>query len=230
MSSTDPLLVFFFTTGLAIGVGHCIGMCGPIVVALSLSTRGRSAVVPHLLYNFGRIITYGILGGVMGVAGSLTVVASHIEGLQKVVMILTGVLIAVMGLVLTGWVPFLRRFRVCCETPAVPSGVYRRIFSAKTPLVYFPLGLALGLLPCGPVYTALIAVARATMEVGNTVAGFLLGAALMITFGVGTAPALLIVGSLSNTNWVKSRTVVERVGSILMIAMGIYFTVKGIRY
>ena len=92
MSSTDPLLVLFFTTGLAIGIGHCIGMCGPIVVALSLSMRGQSAIVPHLLYNFGRIITYGILGGAMGVVGSFTVVASHIEGVQKVVMIATGVL------------------------------------------------------------------------------------------------------------------------------------------
>jgi sulfite exporter TauE/SafE len=230
MSSTEPLLVFFFTTGLAIGIGHCIGMCGPIVVALSLSMKGQSALVPHLLYNFGRILTYGILGGVMGVVGSLTVVASHIEGVQKAVMIITGVLIVLMGLVLTGWLPFLRRFRVCCDTPAVPSRVYRRIFSSKTALVYFPLGLLLGLLPCGPVYTALIAVARSTMDVEGAAPGFLLGSALMLTYGIGTAPALLIVGSLANTNWVKSKAVVERVGSVLMIAMGIYFTIKGIRY
>jgi sulfite exporter TauE/SafE len=230
MSSTDPLLVLFFTTGLAIGIGHCIGMCGPIVVALSLSMRGQSAIVPHFLYNFGRIITYGILGGAMGIVGSFTVVASHIEGVQKVVMIATGVLIVAMGVVLTGWVPFLRRFRVCCETPAVPSRVYQRIFTSKTPFVYLPLGLALGLLPCGPVYTALVAVARSTMEVESTAGGFLLGSALMLTFGIGTAPALLIVGSLANTNWVKSKAIVERIGSILMIAMGIYFTIKGILY
>jgi sulfite exporter TauE/SafE len=230
MSSIDPLLAFFFTTGVAIGFGHCIGMCGPIVVALSLSSKGRSTLVPHLLYNVGRIMTYGVLGGIMGVVGSFTIVASHIEGLQKTVMIVTGVLIALMGVVLTGWVPFLRRFRFCCETPAVPSSVYRRIFASKSALVYFPLGLLLGLLPCGPVYTALISVARATMDVDGVAPGFLLGTALMLTYGIGTAPALLIVGGLSNTNWVKSKAVVERIGSVLMIAMGIYFTIKGIRY
>jgi sulfite exporter TauE/SafE len=230
MSSTDPLLAFFFTTGVAIGFGHCLGMCGPIVVALSLSVKGRPSFVPQLLYNFGRILTYGILGGVMGVVGSFTFVASHIEGLQKAVMIVTGIFIAVMGLVLTGWVPFLRRLRVCCETPAVPSKVYRRIFASKSVLVYLPLGLLLGLLPCGPVYTALVAVARSTMDVEGAAPGFLLGAALMLTYGIGTAPALLIVAGLANTNWVRSKAVVERIGSVLMIALGIYFTIKGIRY
>jgi len=230
MLSTEPLLVFFFTTGLAIGIGHCIGMCGPIVVALSLSMKGRSAFVPHLLYNLGRIITYGVLGGVMGIVGSFTIVASHIEGLQKAVMIGTGVLIALMGLVLTGWVPFLRRFRVCCETPTVPSKIYRRIFASRSAWVYLPLGLLLGLLPCGPVYTALLAVARSTMEVEGAGPGFVLGMILMLTFGVGTAPALLIVGNLASTNWVSSKAIVERIGSILMIALGIYFTIKGIRY
>lgn len=230
MSSTEPLLVFFFTTGLAIGIGHCIGMCGPIVVALSLSAKGQSAPVPHILYNTGRILTYGVLGGVMGVVGSFTVVAAHIEGLQKTIMVATGALIALMGLVLTGWVPLLRRLRVCCEAPAAPSGVYRKIFASKTVLVYFPLGLTLGLLPCGPVYTALIAAARSTMGVDSPAAGFLLGSALMLTYGVGTAPALLIVGTLASTNWVRSKALVERVGAILMIAMGVYFTIKGIRY
>jgi sulfite exporter TauE/SafE len=62
------------------------------------------------------------------------------------------------------------------------------------------------------------------------VTGILTGAILMLAYGVGTVPALLIVGSLANTNWVRSRALVERVGSILMIAMGVYFTVKGIRY
>lgn len=205
-------------------------MCGPIVVALSLSMKGRPSVVPHLLYNFGRIITYGLLGGVMGVVGSFTVVAAHIEGIQKAVLIAAGVVIIGMGLVLTGWVPFLRRFRVCCETPAVPSKVYQRIFASQSQLVYFPLGLLLGLLPCGPVYTALVAVARSTMETEGTVRAAAWGATLMLTYGAGTVPALLIVGKLADMGWVKRRALVERLGAILMIAIGIYFTIKGIRY
>jgi hypothetical protein len=231
MSGTEPLYVLFFSTGVAIGFGHCIGMCGPIVVALSLSLQERSNAVPLLLYNTGRIITYGVLGGVMGVVGSFTVVAAHIEGVQRVVMVAAGVVIIVMGLVLTGWIPFLRRFRVCCETPVVPSKVYRRIFHSKTDLVFLPLGLLLGLLPCGPVYTSLVMVARASMDLdAGTGAGFVYGVVLMLLFGVGTAPALLIVGALANTGWVKRRVLIERIGAFLMIAIGVYFTYKGLRF
>jgi sulfite exporter TauE/SafE len=231
MSSTEPLYILFFSTGVAIGFGHCIGMCGPIVVALTLSLQERSNFVPLLLYNTGRIITYGILGGVMGVVGSFTVVAAHIEGAQKVVMVAAGVLIVVMGLVLTGWIPFLRRFRVCCETPVVPSSVYQRIFRSKSDLVFLPLGLLLGLLPCGPVYTSLVMVARASMEVDAGMGvGFLYGMILMLLFGVGTAPALLVVGGLANTDWVRRKVLIERIAAFLMIAIGIYFTYKGLRF
>ena len=231
MSSTEPFYVLFFTTGVVIGFGHCIGMCGPIVVALTLSMQERSNFVPLLLYNTGRILTYGILGGVMGVVGSFTVVAAHIESVQRVVMIGTGVLIVVMGLVLTGWVPFLRRFRVCCETPVVPSKVYQRIFRSKTDMIFLPLGLLLGLLPCGPVYTSLVVVARASMDADTSAGpGFLYGMILMLLFGLGTAPAMLIVGGLANTNWVKSKILFERIGAILMILIGIYFTYKGLRF
>lgn len=231
MSATEPLYVLFFSTGVAIGFGHCIGMCGPIVVALSLSLQERSNAVPLLLYNTGRILTYGVLGGVMGVVGSFTVVAAHIEGVQRVVMVAAGVVIIVMGLVLTGWIPFLRRFRVCCETPVVPSKVYQRIFRSKTDLVFLPLGLLLGLLPCGPVYTSLVMVARASMDLGaGTGAGFVYGMVLMLLFGLGTAPALLIVGALANTGWVKRRVLIERIGAFLMIAIGVYFTYKGLRF
>ena len=229
MSSTDPFLVFFFTTGVAIGFGHCIGMCGPIVVALSLSAKGRTSFVPHVLYNAGRIVTYGVMGGVMGIVGSFTVVAANIEGLQKFVMIAAGVVIIVMGIVLSGWVPFLQRFRVCCETPTVPSKVYQRIFASRSTAVYFPLGLFLGLLPCGPVYTALVTVARSTMDTAGAAKGFLHGMVLMMTYGVGTVPALLIVGKLADMGWIKSKALFDRIGAVLMIAIGIYFTVTGIR-
>ena len=83
MSSIDPLYLIFFSTGLTVGFGHCIGMCGPIVVSLSLNLKGQTLLVPHLLYNTGRVITYTILGGIMGATGSFTQVTAHIEGIQK---------------------------------------------------------------------------------------------------------------------------------------------------
>ena len=93
MLSIDPIYLLFLTTGFTVGFGHCIGMCGPIVVSLSLNLRGRSNLGPHLLYNVGRMTTYTILGGLMGLTGSFTGVTSRIAGLQKGAMIFAGVLI-----------------------------------------------------------------------------------------------------------------------------------------
>ena len=106
MSFIDPLYAVFLATGFAVGFGHCIGMCGPLVVSLSLNIKDKKLFIPHLLYNTGRIITYSILGGVMGITGSFTLVASHIAGIQKGAMIFAGVLIIIMGLAMSGWIPF----------------------------------------------------------------------------------------------------------------------------
>ena len=69
MSFTDPLYLIFLTTGFTVGFGHCIGMCGPLVVSLSLNLKGKHLLLPHLLYNTGRVITYTVLGGIMGATG-----------------------------------------------------------------------------------------------------------------------------------------------------------------
>ena len=60
--------------------------------------------------------------------------------------------------------------------------------------------------------------------------GFLYGMTLMLLFGLGTAPAMLIVGGLANTNWVKSKILIERIGAVLMILIGVYFTYQGLRF
>ena len=79
-----------------VGFGHCIGMCGPIVVSFSLNLKGKNLFLPHLLYNTGRVITYNILGGVMVATGSFTLVAAHMSGIQKGSMILAGRIIIIV--------------------------------------------------------------------------------------------------------------------------------------
>ena len=92
------------------------------------------------------------------------------------------------------------------------------------------MGLLLGLLPCGPVYTALIAAARAGMESQNSVKGILSGMGLMAAFGSGTIPALLLLVRLSSITGFKFREIIYKFGAVLMIAVGIYFVVKGLRF
>ena len=230
MLSTETIYFVLFTTGLTVGFGHCIGMCGPIVVSLSLSLKGRSVVVPHLLYNGGRITTYGLLGGVMGASGSFTRVITSIASLQKGVMILTGILIVVMGLAMAGWIPLGVIFGDYYNPQGVLSRGFRKLSEARSTGTYYPLGMLLGLLPCGPVYTALLAAARAGMETQSTLEGLLIGVGLMLSFGLGTVVALLLIAKLTDLGWLKRRDLIYKISSVLMVIVGVYFVVKAIRY
>jgi hypothetical protein len=230
MLSTETIYFVIFTSGLAVGFGHCIGMCGPIVASFSLNLKGRSVLVPHLLYNGGRITTYGLLGGVMGATGSFTLVTARIASLQKIVLVFAGIIIIVMGLAMAGWLPLGSIFGDYYNPDGLLSRGFRRLSGTKSTATYYPLGMLLGLLPCGPVYTALIAAARAGMEAQSALKGSLIGFGLMLSFGLGTVPALFLVAKLADLGWLKRRDILYKISSVLMIVVGIYFVVKGIRY
>ena len=110
MLSTETFYLLYLSTGFTVGFGHCLGMCGPIVVTLSLNLKEKNIFLPQLLYHLGRITTYVMLGGVVAAAGSFTMVAAHIERMQKGVMIFAGALIVLMGLAMAGWLPIGRIF------------------------------------------------------------------------------------------------------------------------
>ena len=230
MSFIDPLYPVFLATGFAVGFGHCIGMCGPIVVSLSLNLKDKNLLLPHLLYNSGRVVTYGVLGGVMGATGSFTLVAAHIAEIQKGAMIFAGILIIIMGLAMSGWISFGKVFGDSYNPGGFVSKGFRRLSQIKSPAAYFPIGLLLGLLPCGPVYTALLAAAGAGMKAAGTLDGIIKGMGVMICFGLGTVPALFLVAKLADMGWLKKREIIYRIGAVLIMAVGIYFIIKGIRY
>jgi sulfite exporter TauE/SafE len=230
MSFIDPLYPIFLVTGFTVGFGHCIGMCGPIVVSLSLNLKDKNFLIPHLLYNAGRIVTYSLLGGVMGATGSFTLVAAHIAGIQKGAMIFSGILIIVMGLAMSGWISFGKVFGDSYSPGGFVSKGFQRLSQVKSPAVYFPIGLLLGLLPCGPVYTALLAAVGAGMEAADPLEAFFKGMGVMMCFGLGTVPTLILVAKLADLGWLKKREIIYRIGAILMVAVGIYFIIRGIRY
>ena len=230
MSFIDPLYPIFLATGFTVGFGHCIGMCGPLAVSLSLNLKGKNFFLPHLLYNAGRVIAYTVLGGVMGFTGSFTRVAAHIEGIQKGALILAGIMIIIMGVAMSGLIPMGPVFSDSCKPDGFISKGFKRLSKMRSTATYFPVGLMLGLLPCGPVYTALLASAGAGMKASDTLQGIVSGMAIMLFFGIGTVPALFIVAKLVNMGWLKNRAIIYRIGALLMIAAGIYFVVKGIYY
>ncbi len=224
-------LLFFFSTGFAVGFGHCIGMCGPIIVALSLKSPGKRSMLPHFLYNGGRIVTYAVLGAIIGATGSLTGMAAHILGIQKTVMIAAGLMVVVTGLMMGGWLPMGRL--LTNDSGAVggwiAKGYNRLSMAADRPGTCFALGLVLGLLPCGPVYTALLMAARLTMTGISPVAGCLTGGAAMAAFGLGTFPALILVARMTSLRWMRSRHLIYRIGALIIVGFGAVFVFQGIR-
>jgi uncharacterized protein len=227
---TIALFLTFLVTGLTVGFGHCIGMCGPIVVSFSLSLPGRRPLVPHLLYHCGRILTYMILGGIMGATGSFAIVAANIAILQRGAMFFTGALIVVMGLSMCGWIAHVDIFKLNGSPGGAIVKTFARLSKRKSMTAYLPIGLVLGLLPCGPVYTALLAVARAGMAAPSIYRSIFLGMALMLAFGLGTLPALFLVARLTDMGWLRFRDKIYKLGALLMIGVGIYFIVAAIRY
>ena len=88
----------------------------------------------------------------------------------------------------------------------------------------------LGLLPCGPVYTALLGAARAGMAANTIYQSIFAGMGLMAAFGIGTVPALFLVAKLADMGWLKARNFIYKFGAVLMIIVGLIFVIKAIRY
>jgi hypothetical protein len=226
----DPLFFTLFATGLTVGFGHCIGMCGPIAASFSFNLKEKNKTLPHLFYNSGRLTTYMLLGGVIGAAGSVTKTVSQMAGLQNMVMIAAGMMIIVMGLGMTGYLSRLNIFREGFYPKGMISKGFGKLRAIQSPFIYYPTGLLLGFLPCGSIYTALLIAARAGMETNSPWEGFFMGVGLMFFFGLGTVPALFLVAKLADLSWLKSREIIYKIGSIFMVLTGIYFVIRGIRF
>jgi sulfite exporter TauE/SafE len=175
-----------FLVGL-LGGTHCVGMCGGIVGALSMQApQGRMALSVQLAYNLGRIASYVAAGMV---AGALAQIVGELLPLQRALYLAASLMLVAMGLYLLG----LTQSLVWLEKRG--QLVWRRVqpFTARFLPVRgaaqaLPLGLLWGWLPCGLVYSALTT-ALASGSAGK-------GALLMLAFGLGTLPNLLLAGLL----------------------------------
>lgn len=200
-------------------------MCGPVAAAIALPRR-RGRFFSQAAYNLGRITTYGLLGGAAGAAGSMLGVAARTEALQRAVEIAAGLLVAAAGLSAGGWLPAL--------PGAAPEGILRRagsrlkvFFETGGPGAYYPLGLVLGLLPCGPVYTVLLAAAREGMESAGGPTGFARGMAAALSFGLGSVPALLLAAEAAARLGGPARARLGRAAAAILVALGVFYAARG---
>lgn len=208
---------FIFIAGIA-GSFHCIGMCGGFACALSPDPHKPTTTVQrHLIYNSGRLMTYVFIGAIAGTLGAEVVTFSLAP---RILAMASGILILLMGMQLLGYLPSLKRIAVNSAGAKILIQDLRGIL--KTPGHRAPLafGVVNGFLPCPLVYAfALQAVAS-----GTALSGLL----TMAAFGLGTFPAMLLMGGLGRLLQPVWRHRGVQLAGIFIILLGLITLARGL--
>jgi hypothetical protein len=215
LTLTSAFLLGLFSTV------HCIGMCGGIIGALSLSlplevrTHKPRLFVFVTSYNIGRITSYTLAGLIAGALGSGVHATADFEYGHTILKYLGVAMMVAIGLYLAGWLPqiaVIERLGVPIWKKLEPIG--RRLLPVATLPKAFAYGLIWGWLPCGLVYFVLLW--------ALTTGGAVEGALTLLAFGLGTLPTLLSAGFMTSwlTRFARSQRARQLVG-LLIIAMAI---------
>jgi len=214
-----------FLVGLFGGV-HCVGMCGGIVGALSFSlpeqARERfSALLPYVInYNIGRLLSYTLAGALVGGVGALAANMVALHQAQTFLRVLAGVFMVAMGLYLGGWWYGMSRLeRLGGKAWRLIEPLGRRLLPVRHPGQALVMGIVWGWLPCGMAYSALIwAVSAGSAQEG---------ALLLLSFGLGTLPNLMLMGILAGKlTALLRRPGVKHLAGALVVVIGIFYIVR----
>ena len=199
---------------------HCIAMCGGINLSQCIQYKQGSEDVeqrriskfkPSLLYNIGRVVSYTIIGGLVGALGSAVSFSGAAKG---IVAILSGIFMVIMGLNMLNIFPWLRKFNL-----RLPKSL-GHIIHSKNKRGPFYVGLLNGLMPCGP----LQAMQLYALGTGS----FLAGAFSMFMFSLGTVPLMFGFGAVSSMlsgNFTKKML---KASAVLVMALGVVMLSRGL--
>lgn len=210
-----------------LGSLHCIGMCGPIVLAYSLplsaKEKARRVFWHHLFYHFGRVTTYGFLGAVAGGIGSQMYVVGDWVGAGRIVLLIFGLVLLAVAIVLAGG---SRLFPWLSFDFVTQSAMYKqtvgKLMVSSAPASKYALGLLLGFLPCHLIYAMLIQAAA----FGSIRTGFL----MMVCFGAGMVPALMGIGFASQIISLPVRRWGERLVTASLVILAVTFLLRSVGY
>jgi uncharacterized protein len=218
----DGDLVLLLAASL-LGSAHCVGMCGPYVSMCTAQfvPRGATATARfflRVLFNLGRIATYGFIGLMVGAFGQIAQAVATQWGVTGVVAILAGVAAMTLGLSMIGWLRDPVRV-------VAGRGLGRWLIAGRLRLQQAPpavapllLGSLQGWLPCALVYAA---ASRAAVA-GS--AG--MGALTMVVFGLGTVPAIFALTVVPQT--VLRRVKAQRLAGVLLALLGVLLILRGL--
>ena len=205
--------------------GHCIGMCGGIVIAYSSigleKERSRPAqAVSHLLYSMGRVTTYSVLGAIFGILGGVVVFNNTTNG---ILWIVAGIAMMIAGVSLFGKMHVVKFFETSFSSSRWYQTTFKSLLKSDSLFGYYLLGMLNGLLPCGFVYFFAITAASTASPV--------YGALVMFIFGLSTIPALFSLGFFVGLfNKLKFRHVMTQLAALSVIIYGLYTLYNGYRY
>ena len=196
-----------FVVGLITSL-HCTAMCGGINIAQCMTykqkSNNKSTFLPSFLYNAGRVISYTVVGGIVGALGSVISFSGYAKG---IIALIAGVFMVIMGLNMLNLFPWLKKF-----SPRMPKFFGNKIHN-KNSYGPFVVGLLNGLMPCGPLQAMQIY----ALGTGSALAG----ATSMLVFSLGTVPLMFGLGALSSLLKGKSTQRILKVGAVLVIVLGV---------
>lgn len=197
---------------------HCVAMCGGINLSQcipkenTVSGGTKAKFKPSLLYNSGRVVSYTVIGGIVGALGSVISFSGWARG---IIAILSGAFMVIMGLSMTGIFPWINKI-----TPRLP-----RVFREKANLAGkgkgpFAVGLLNGLMPCGPL--------QAMQIYALGTGSFLTGALSMFSFSLGTLPLMFGLGAIVTMLGSKFTKKMIRISAVLVAVLGVIMLCRGL--
>jgi sulfite exporter TauE/SafE len=211
----SPEILAAFFIGL-VGSLHCIGMCGPIAIALPVPTSSNlSFLTGRILYNLGRVVTYSFLGAILGLLGGRIA----FTGAQQVVSIVLGVIVIVAVILPQRYKNYFAQHPVVQNLARPLRSNISVLFKKGTFSAMFLIGILNGFLPCGLVYVAL----AGAIASGDAISG----AAVMILFGLGTVPAMFAASVFGKFINIGIRTKIRKAVPVFAILLGVIFILRG---
>ncbi len=217
-----------------VGSLHCLGMCGPLIMAYSLHIRGDGpapspvaalwsrGISHHLAFHAGRIFTYGLLGGLAALLAQMTTFNEVLGNIRGGFTLASGILMIFFGLILLKAIPFPLLSPPVIGMDSLWGRILPPLFHSRSPLAKLGLGLGAGFLPCMLSWAMIVKAATAA----NPLTGFL----TMASFGAGTMPVLFFTGVSASLLSLKTRFLGERVAACSVVFMGAILIYKGTRY
>lgn len=196
---------------------HCFAMCGPIAMSVPINRKSEFTILTSsFYYHTGRILTYVVLGLLVGTIGF----GIHLVGILQSLSIVSGI-----GIIFYAW-----RYQLLGETAdkifktALPYNLNSRLMGkvakSNSPFKSFFLGTLNGLLPCGMVYTALIT----SLLAGDIISGGM----SMLFFGLGTYPTMIILMYFTQKTATRYKSKINRFLPVILTIVGLLILLRGL--